>query len=105
MTLDGVLLWSTSQDSFVHTLDIDTVSNMLYYFESPYMKRIPLDQLDDTPGNIFTDWGLIADSIAVDWIGRYYVFFSLTTIDSSLQLYTIAAYVSLLVIVVTFNAI
>ena len=73
-TMDGVLLWSTSNDFHVQTFDIDTVNNTLYYFDGNYMKRVPLDQLDDEPEIIFTDLDLTTNSIAVDWIGRYFVF-------------------------------
>ena len=73
-TMNGVLLWSTSNDFHVQTFDIDTVNNTLYYFDENYMKRVSLDQLDDEPEIIFTDLDLTTNSIAVDWIGRYFVF-------------------------------
>ena len=66
------MLWSASHDTSAQFFDIDTVDNILYYFNGNErcMKRVPLGQIDQTPESIFSDPGLSVTSIAVDWIGR-----------------------------------
>ena len=53
--------------------DIDTVDNMLYYFDRDdgYIKRAPVD--DTTTETLTTLDGLRVWNIAVDWIGRYFL--------------------------------
>ena len=53
-----------------HVFDIDTVENMIYFFnwQDDEIKRAPLDQ--DTPETLYTHDGLFLDGIAVDWRGR-----------------------------------
>ena len=74
MNLNGSMVDSTPHDMECHVFDIDTVENMIYYYDGrdDELKRAPLDQ--DTPETIYTHAGFFPDGIAVDWIGRYNMF-------------------------------
>ena len=68
---------STPYDMVNLVFDIDTVENMIYYYDwrDDKIKRAPLDPLDQgTPITLYTQDGLALDGIAVDWIGRYNMF-------------------------------
>ena len=55
----------------IYDFDIDTVDNMLYYFDvdDRYIKRAIID--NTTTETLYTHDGLSIRDIAVDWIGRY----------------------------------
>ena len=71
MNLDASVIVVKSHDISTAVFDVDTVDNMLYYYDRDVdtRKRTPLGRT--SPEIIMhSDNDLITESMAVDWIGR-----------------------------------
>ena len=71
MNLDGSMYSRTPHNATSVNFDIDTVDNMLYYFDRSdhYIKRALIDNTKTE--RLYTHEGILVFDIAVDWIGRY----------------------------------
>ena len=78
MNVDGSMVNSSYLDNDARRFDIDTVDNMIYYYDvhadDRNIKRFPINQTDESE-NIYAQ-GIGVFHMAVDWIGRYNCFYS-----------------------------
>ena len=71
MSMDGEVYHRTPHDGVeVHVMDVDTVDDMLYYYDlvTHIMKRSPMNNTTQEIINIHSALG--AEGMAVDWVGR-----------------------------------
>ena len=71
MSMDGEIESTRHSGIEVHVLDIDTVENMVYFYDLTYhiFRRSPLNDTDMEIVNIHS--ALYTEGMAIDWVGRY----------------------------------